>query len=179
MTSLTLYQRLLGNDFYRLPPILQQFHSSQGGCATGKVTVERHAGLLRHKAADLLHLPDACDDMALHLQVIPMENKERWIRHFNQQSLETLQWQEGEYLIEKAGPLQLAFKVAADEQGLTFRMHHKYRATRKVLFLSNFVMRVNAQAHGAEDHWKLEVNISTPLLGKIATYRGEIIPQLC
>jgi len=180
MTSSTLYQRLLGDDFHRLPPALQQFHSApHGGCAAGKVTVERNAGVLRRIAANLLHLPDAGDGIELRLQVIPVENKEHWIRHFNRQRLETLQWQEGEYLIEKAGPLQLAFKVTADEKGMTFRMHHKCHTTRKVLFPAGLVMRVNAQTHDAEDYWKLEVNISTPLLGKIVTYRGEIVPQPC
>jgi len=180
MTSSTLYQRLLGNDFDKLPNILRQFHSQpQGGCATGRVTVERNAGWLRGAAANLLQLPAAGDDMNLRLQVIPRDNTERWIRYFNQQRLETVQWQEGEFLIEKAGPLHLAFTVQADETGMTFRMHHQCRTGAKVLFPSHFVMRVNAHTHGAADCWKLQVNISTPLLGKIATYRGEIVPQPC
>jgi len=180
MTSSTLYQRLLGNDFDRLPDVLRQFHSQpQGGCATGRVTVKRHAGWLREAAANLLQLPAAGEDMALRLHVIPQDNTERWIRHFNQQRLETLQWQEGEFLIEKAGPLQLAFKVAADEEGMTFRMHHQCHTARKVLFPAGLVMRVNAQTQGVEDYWKLEVNISAPLLGEIVTYRGEIVPQPC
>lgn len=135
--------------------------------------------MLRHAAARLMRLPDAGKDIELHLQVMPQEDKERWVRHFNQQRLETLQWQEGEFLIEKTGPLQLAFHVTADESGMTFRMHHKCHTTKKVLFPAGLVMRVNAQAHGAEDRWKLEVNVSTPLLGNIVTYRGEIVPQLC
>jgi hypothetical protein len=48
MTSSTLYQRLLGNDFDRLPNILRQFHSQpQGACAMGRVTgfVARRLGV--------------------------------------------------------------------------------------------------------------------------------------
>lgn len=180
MNSPTLYQRVLGQDFFRLPRVLQQFHGlPQGGSAIGRVTVERNAGWFHHAAARLLHLPNAGEDVALHLQVIPQDNTERWIRQFGGQSVETLQWQEGKYLMEKAGPLYLAFQLTADEQGLTFHSTHKRHNARDILFPTGFAMRVQAQALDKGDRWHLEVSISTPLLGKITTYRGEIVPQLC
>jgi hypothetical protein len=176
MISPTLYQRVLDEDFAKLPPILQRFHGSPtGGCAAGTIKVEHGAGRLRGLAAFLLRLPGAGGAVSLRLQVIPHDGKELWIRHFGRQCVNTLQWQEGACLVEKAGPIQLVFRLAADADGLTFHLlHNKTLGMRLPAGLS---MRVDAHARGMEDRWRIEVVISAPQLGMIAAYRGEIVPQ--
>src|SRR5438876_258487 len=97
----TLYQRLLGKDFDRLPPILQRFHSlPQGGRAAGFVTVSREDGWLPDVAARTLGLPSPGEDIPLWLEVGPRRDSELWIRQFGGRYVTTLQWQEGEFLIE-------------------------------------------------------------------------------
>lgn len=178
MSSQTLYQRVLGEDFARLPPVLQRFHSLTGrGCATGTVAVEHGAGVLRHSAATILRLPYEGQKVRLRLEVIPQGSSELWIRHFDHQRLETLQWQEGPYLVEKAGPLCLAFQLVADADGLTFRLRHSQ--ARGIRLARGLPMLVHAQARGAEEHWRIAVTISVPLLGEVTTYRGEVFPQPC
>ena len=178
MNSQTLYQRLLGKDFSKLPVILQQFHGlPEGGCADGVISVERGAGVLRHVAAQFLGLPNAGKEVPLRLQVIPEDGREIWIRHFDGQSLKTLQWQEGSYLVEKAGPLHLFFELAADERGLTF--YPRLNRMRGIQVPDPISLRVNANARGLGNCWNIEVTITAPLLGTITTYKGEITPQLC
>src|SRR5690606_4732012 len=105
-----------------LPPLLQSFHDRAGGsCASGTVTVEPGAGLLRRALARLLRLPPAGCGLPLRLQVLSQQRQERWIRHFGTSyRLETLQWREGPLLIEKAGILQFAFALGVKDATLTF-----------------------------------------------------------
>lgn len=178
MNSQSLYQRVLGADYAKLPLILQQFHSlPEGGCAAGIIAVEQGEGVLRHLAASILRLPKAGGKIPLRLQVVPQDDREVWIRHFDGQRLETLQWQEGSCLVEKAGPLCFVFQLTADEHGLTFLPHSS--RMRGIRIPDRMALRVNAHARGMEDRWRIEVTITAPLLGIIATYKGEIVPQSC
>lgn len=178
MNPQTLYQRVLGKDFSKLPPILQHFHSlPEGGCANGIISVKQGAGVLQHIAARVLRLPRAGKMIPLRLQVIPKDGKEIWIRHFDGQSLETLQWQSGSYLVEKAGPLQFVFHLTADEHGLTF---HPYLSKIGDIQIPECIsLRVSANARSLENCWDIRVVITAPLLGTITTYQGEIVPQSC
>jgi hypothetical protein len=175
--SPTLYQRLLGKDFDSLPLVLRHFHSlPRGGHATGIVTVARSSGVLPALVARVLQLPRAGDEVPLRLQVAPRGDRELWIRHFGRQRLETMQWQNGPYLVEKAGPLILVFHVVADALGMTF--HFQHNKISGVQLPNNLSLRVSANARGAGDRWFIAVEISLPALGTITTYRGEITPQL-
>ncbi len=178
MKSQTLYQRILGNDYFKLPNILQQFHSlSEGGCAVGIISVERSEGIIHRIAAQLLQLPSPGKEIPLRLEVIPDDGKEIWIRHFDGQRLMTLQWQEGPYLIEQAGPLLFVFEVVADKNGLTFNPHSNRIFGIQVPECMS--LRVDASALRRSNCWYIEVIITAPLLGKITTYKGEIIPRSC
>lgn len=147
MSSQTLYQRLLGEDFQKLPPILQCFHSQpQGAKASGRVNV-KHASSSSSRslyypaamAGTLLGLlPPQGEDIPLRLEVVPEQQGQRelWIRHFGNKEdrqqrrrryccLRTLQWTEdGTFLVEQAGPLLFVFRVSADEKGMTFHFQH-------------------------------------------------------
>jgi hypothetical protein len=70
----TLYQRLLGDDFDKLPAVLRSFHSlPHGGRALGTVTVRREAGFIRHQAARALRLPPVGEDIPFDYKYCPRE----------------------------------------------------------------------------------------------------------
>lgn len=178
MRSPTLYQRVLGAEFERLPPVLQRFHGqARGARAVGNITVERGAGPWREAAAGALRLPRGGHNIALRLQVIPWEGREVWVRQFEGQRLETHQWQEGPYLVERAGPLCLVFRVEADEAGLTFRLQRS--RMRGWPLPSRLAMRVGATASGTENGWRIRVAVDAPLLGQLVMYSGDIFPESC
>lgn len=178
MDSRTLYQRVLGEDYARLSAVLQSFHGlPQGGCASGVLEVQHGAGVLRRLAAQLLMLPRAGESVPLRLQIETHDGRETWVRHFSKQKIETLQWQDGPFLIEQAGPIQIVFKLQADEQCLVF--HARPNRIRGIPIPGCLSLRVEATARGLENCWIIEVKIALPLLGTIVTYQGEITPQLC
>ena len=170
-----LYQRFLKNRFDSLPPVLKKFHGRpRGGCAGGFVTVERGPGL-RSGLARLLRLPPVGSHLALRLEVISVGDKERWIRTFGTHRLETLQWQEDEYLIERAGAMEFVFQVQASGQGLDF--HSVYSRIGKIRVPGWASLHIRAIVVGTEEKWTVSVCISAPLLGTITTYTGEVTPQ--
>jgi hypothetical protein len=175
MDSKTLYQHLLGRDFDRLPAVLHRFHGlPTGGQATGTLTVKHGKGLIRHWAAWLLRLPRPGENIPVRVQVRVKGRNEIWIRHFGRQCIRTVQWQEDGYLIEKAGPLCFVFKVRGDEQGLRFDFQHNRLMGIKLPYLIS--LRADAIAEGTGDSWQITVNITSPLLGVLASYRGRVHP---
>jgi hypothetical protein len=170
----TLYQRLLGEEFTHLPPVLREFHSlPHGGQAQGVLQVQYGRGFVRRALAKLLRLPREGKHIAVHLQVQAHDNHEIWVRHFDDLRVQTTQWQTGKLLIEKAGPLCFAFRLSADKETLRFDFSHNQIGAIKLPFT---VLQVDAQARGLEDSWQIIVMIRVPLIGLLVEYRGEIRP---
>lgn len=173
--SQTLYQKILGKDYGKLPSVLQEFHARpDGGNAIGTLIVQRGKGLIRALLARLLQLPCAGDNIPLRLQVIVRKNQEQWIRYFGEQRLMTLQWNEHGYLVEKAGPLRLMFQLTADSTGMTFNIQKNKIGIFTVPSL--LMMRVSARATATDTGWNINVVIELPWVGVITTYSGTITP---
>ena len=170
----TLYQRVLADDFSRLPRVLRDFHSrAHGAEARGWVRVKHGRGILRRILARALRLPPVGERVEVALQVKTSGDRETWIRGFNGQRVTTTQWQEDQYLIEKAGPLRFVFRVEADSKELRFHFRHNRIGSMKLPFP---LLCVNARACSTGEKWNIEVTISAPLLGMLAEYSGEITP---
>src|SRR5579859_8140474 len=121
MKGPTLYQRLLGDDFDRLPETLRQFHGDPlGALGKGRFKVERPYSKTLQHLADQYLLPREADSVPVELSVQPDGERERWIRNIGQALLETTQWQEGDELVEEVALSRLRFKVEADENGMTY-----------------------------------------------------------
>ena len=179
MDDQTLYQRALGDQFARLPPVLRAFHSlPQGGMARGVATVRRGRGWWRHLAAQALRLPPAGECVPVVLQVQVVGDREIWVRDFGGFAVRTEQWQRGDFFIEKAGPLCFVFRLRIEENSLRFVFQHNelcgLRWPRwQVLRVEAVVRSVGEDANSS---WHVEVSISTPLLGLLTAYSGEITP---
>jgi hypothetical protein len=172
----TLYQRVLGEEFAHLSPALREFHGlPHGGQAQGVVCVRHGCGIIRHTVAKLLRLPPQGEHITVHLQVQAQaqENCETWVRHFEGVPVQTIQWQHGDLLIEKAGLLCFAFRVSNDQEGLRFDFSHNEIVG---LRLPLAVLKIEAQARGLADGWHITVVIRAPFLGLLAEYQGEIRP---
>jgi hypothetical protein len=121
-------------------------------------------------------MPRAGRDVPIHLQVVPREGSEIWIRRFGSQSITTKQWQSGNFLVEQAGPLHFVFRVTATSTGLHFEFQHNLLCG--VQLPASASLGVAATATGCEGHWNIDVRMQVPLLGDITTYSGDIYP-LC
>jgi hypothetical protein len=169
-----LYQRLLGASFDRLPETVRRFHLQPGGTAEFDMEVTCEPGLLRTILCAMLRLPAPSARAPGRLVVTVRDDREIWERIFPDTKLRTVHWIDGRYLVEETGPLQFVFAVDANERGLRF-------TSIACRFLGcplppALVPRVDAAVRGDERGWNLLVSIAVPLLGRLATYGGAVIP---
>jgi hypothetical protein len=169
----TLYQRILGDDFKRLPPQLRRFHAmTDPGQWRGRFTITGGDGLIRGLMLRALRLPLPGENVETLLRITTIDSGELWMRQFGDRMLRTRQWQEGGLLIEEAGPMRFAFRLAGDEQGMRFATDH----TRilGVRMPRRFSVHIDATVRGLEAGWHVTVTIALPLLGTILTYSGKL-----
>ncbi len=169
-----LYQRLLGTSFDRLPPAVRRFHAQGGGVAECTFVVRRHAGRLHGLVARAAGLPAVTASARVLLQVHAVGEREFWTRVFPDCKLRTAQWIERGRLIEQAGPLQVAFDVAADESGM--RLTSRRCRVLGIPLPRALAPRVAATVSGLADGWNVEVSIALPLIGTIGAYSGTVVP---
>lgn len=171
----TLYRALLGESFERLPPALRAFHDlPEGACAAGPLRVTRGAGRLRSIAADLMRLPGASACVPARLEVLPEGDHDRWIRHFGSHRIQTRQWRHGSLLVEAAGPLRFGMRLVATDRALRFEFARGWLGPMPLP--RRLCVRVDADATGADDGWRIDVRVSAPVLGLLVRYEGLVTP---
>lgn len=174
--ALPLYHRVLGEAFESLPPVLRRFHEqTPEACAQGSLHITRGAGWIRQILAAAMRLPSPGAQIPATLRVRTEGALEYWTRDFGGLHMATRQWQQGDLLMEAAGPLQFGFCLTADAVGMGFE------CVRCRLFgiplpraLSpRIVSTTTAEGEG----WRLYVRIDAPLLGMLAQYEGDVTPS--
>ena len=104
MATPSLYRRVLGASFDQLPEVLRRFHDgAKGGSARGAFRVVRGDGIFRNSVAGLLRMPRAGEDVPIRLEVVVKGDREQWLRHFPGRCTRTVQWADGNLLMERFG----------------------------------------------------------------------------
>jgi hypothetical protein len=175
--SAPLYQRLLGEDFERLPPVMRAFHTSaRGGSADAIMRVERGRGLLHRIAGWLGRLPEAGEHVHTSVEVRVERDRERWIRSFEGTRVESVQWAEGDLFVERSGPLAFVFELELDPEGvLHFRLARvRFFGIPLPRFLApSAISTVVPDREG----WQVEVEMRAPILGTVLRYEGVVRPR--
>lgn len=178
--ALTLYQRLLAEQFAKLPPVLQDFHGTvSGGRAAGHVQVIRGRGVFHRLLGRLLGLPPAGERVPVRLQVVVKGEREQWFRVFEGErvvSLNAVQYAEEtpdcRLLVESFGPMRLLFQPVVEEDGLVFEQVGcrlgAIRLPRPV------APQAGAELRGRAEDWHIDVRMALPLMGLLLRYRGTV-----
>ena len=170
-----LYAQVLGQRFRCLHTSIQRLHGEledvRGICHV------QHGKLTARLIARLLGLPRAGERQALRVVFdrITSANRirEHWHRWFAGHRLSTWQWQEGEQLCERFGPLVFGFHLRADKTGL----RHELAGCRLIgLRLPRWLWPA---IEG--DEWPVgrngvgfRVRVALPLLGTLIEYGGMV-----
>lgn len=175
-TGLTLYQRVLGDNFDRLPPVLHAFHGQRyGGRAGGVVAVTRRRGALHNLVGRLLRLPPAGPEVPISLQVVVKGREEQWFRVFGGDpavALDAVQSEASGLLEESFGPLRLGFQLQVEGQALIFKLA---RCRLGPLSLPRFLApRTGAKLEAGLDDWHIDVYLELPMLGQVLRYKGRV-----
>ena len=121
----SLYQQVLGDDFAKLAPRLQQLHSGETSTWSGLADVEwgesRWLRGLLHAAVMLRQLPPAGSQQACQITLTRHAQKERWQRRFGRTPMVSKQFQRNSELIEAMGPLHIRLENSVENGNLQQR----------------------------------------------------------
>lgn len=176
MSCPSLYRRVLGRQFDALPAALRRFHDAEGGGrAHGTLRVDRGAGRLRNALASWLGLPKAGSEVPVHLQVVVEGERERWIRDFHGQRVETVEWAWDDLLMESLGWTSFASALVLDGSRLRYEFRRAWFAG--IPIPRGISPWVESAVDAGETGWRVMVGISVPFLGELVRYEGWIEPE--
>jgi hypothetical protein len=172
----TIYERVLGERFESLNPALRRFLTNvQGGRAVGKLRVTRADGRLRNAVAAGMGIPPA-GEYETQLDVSPLGDGQRWRRRFGRYALETTQREHRGLLLESSGPASIGFELVVDQGELLFFPRRAWLFGIPLpLWLAPRIEAENSPAESGG--WRVRVRFGVPLLGRVAEYEGDVIPQ--
>jgi hypothetical protein len=177
----TVVEKWLGDKFHELHPLLQRLHQN-GGVLCGQVEISfGHgiAGLLGRCLATRLGIPAVPGAHQLQVAICSEGDILNWTRSFNGQSEFRSEFRPvGHYpsghWVERSGPLTLLLGVEVLAGG----WHWVHLGTR--LFgipLHKTLLPVAVASKRIEnDLYLFSVEVSVPLLGRLAGYSGKLSP---
>jgi len=176
MAPPSLYRRILRARFDALPAVLRRFHDAEGGGrARGTFRVERGRGRLRNGVASILGMPRAGTDVPVRLQVMSEGGRERWIRDFDGHRVETVQWAQGESLMEAMGRIRFCCALVLDGSRLRYEFRRAWFAGIPIpRWISPSVV---SYVEAGDAGWFVLVHVLAPMLGALVKYEGWIEPE--
>ncbi|ATB28339.1 DUF4166 domain-containing protein [Melittangium boletus] len=175
----SLYARLLGADWERLPELVRRMHVE--GRARGHFTIRRGPGLLAALVGWLCRFPPAGEDIPTRLVVQREGEGQRWERAFGPHALATRQhvWP-GQRLVEWLGPVACVFHLRPEGPGLRYEQVGAWlRLGPWNLPLPRLLSpRIEAWVTAeSPEGMRVQVRIGAALVGALLSYEGRISPE--
>jgi hypothetical protein len=120
---MTLYERILGEKFLELSPLVQKMHCYKGSkTLEGKVNIERGTTLIAKFLNALMQLPKTQEDALLRLELTDKAKEEKWKRTFGTDVFSSIQSQDTQQMVERMGLLKMYFDVYVQDASLCTRL---------------------------------------------------------
>jgi len=176
-----LYERLLGEAWRGLDEPVRLLHErGSGPCGEGLFAVRR-GNFFARALARLAGLPAGGEGVRVRLSVTHTEDGrvERWHRTFGGRVFDTSQREgEGRLLAERAGPVELLFRLSVEEGALVYRQAGAALCLGRlrVPLPPALAPRVEAREQGADDRRSVLVYVSSgaPFVGPVLSYEGRL-----
>ncbi len=169
-----LYARIMGDRFAALPPMVRAIHSVNGdGGAAGEGRVERGANLFARLSGRVMRFPPP-GDYPLHVAFAEREGVECWTRDFGGHCFTSRLSRDGDYVVERFGPLRFAFALPSDGDGLLMVL---LRWSAFGIPLPRLLApRIDAREWEQDGRFRLMVDIRVPIVGRVVRYTGWLEP---
>lgn len=110
--SITLFQRLLGAEFFHLAPAIKALHGRSGEFRyAGRANVRRGRGLSKALLARMLRLPPGMEDAPIVIRFSARPEVESWQRGFGSASMQTKLLARDGLLKERLGPCTFDYRL--------------------------------------------------------------------
>jgi len=171
----SLYQKVMGPEFQKLPNSIQKLHSvirDAGFHGQAKVTGGKNP--LAKLAAKIFGFPSA-GQHDLHVHIAADDKGETWVRSFSGKKFSSRLEKSGRHLIESFGPFQFRFDLPGTDKGLRMEMTGwKFWFVPLPLFLAPKSL---ASEWDEDGRFHFDVPIALPIIGLMVHYRGWLEPS--
>jgi NAD(P)-dependent dehydrogenase (short-subunit alcohol dehydrogenase family) len=170
-----LYQRVMGERFAELPPLVRAIHLVHGdGGAAAEAEMRRGRTFLARLAARTVRFPPA-GRYPLHVDFSEAGGVERWTRHFERHSFRSELKELDGALTERFGPLRFRFELPSSAHGLTMELTGwSCWGVKLPLALAP---RVGAREWEEDGRFRFDARIALPLAGEVIEYSGWLRPM--
>jgi hypothetical protein len=171
-----LYPRIIGEHWPELPERLRRsFEVTSEVRTSGRFCVRWGDRALSRWLARWGGLPRADESVAVELTVTPDAGGETWKRRFGTDELVTHQWEESGRLAERAGALELRFRLTVSNGRILFHQEKARLRARGVRFPLPGWISPRVKASVWEDETiQVSVEVSFPGLGLLCSYQGSL-----
>lgn len=172
----SLYQKVMGPGFQKLPASLQKLHSViRDAGFHGGAQVTGGTNPLAKLAAKIFGFP-ATGQHDLHVHIAADDKGETWVRSFSGKKFSSRLEKSGRHLTESFGPFQFHFDLPATDNGLQMEMTEwKFWFVPLPLFLAP---QSQASEWDEDGRFHFDVPIALPVVGLMVHYRGWLEPSL-
>jgi len=175
-----LYRRILGDAYGRMPQSLQVMHDlGHVLVAQGTATVLRGRSFLSRFAAWVVGFPPAGENVPVEVTFQCRDGREHWQRRFGDRRFSSWQ-EEGQgrnerLMCECFGPLRFAMALVLD--GGRLRLLLRRWSVFGIPLPLALAPRSEAYEFEQDGRFHFHVEIAHPLAGRIAAYRGWLVPR--
>jgi hypothetical protein len=175
----SLYRRLLGTEWDRLPPAVAAMHDVTGTLtASGQAEIQRGAGLLARMAATLAGFPQTAAQTDITVEFSSRDGVEIWTRRFGATVFRSRQCagsgRHADLLAEDLGPFRIVTKLVVRDGRLMLNV----RGWRMFGIPLPLALAPGGQIHEEQrdGRFHFHVEVRAPLIGLIVRYRGWLVP---
>lgn len=174
----TLFQRLMGAEFYHLAPQVKTLHSQRGRFIwSGMCSIDRGRGLLARLACSVARLPPSMRDAPVRVEFTCDDTCETWQRSFNGVPMRSRLDFDAGLLHERLGLMSFRFRLYRIGSEL-----HWVAEEAKLLGLIPLpaVWREGVrccESGGDDDRYRFMVEARLPLIGLLIRYEGWLVPE--
>lgn len=169
------YQRVLGESFEALSPVLQEVHGQAARVqGSGWMRVRHGKGWFIRLLNALSGVPRAVEQVPLKLDIQRHGEREDWYRAFGKKLLTSHQWVAGGLLMERSGPVRLGMRLWVEHGALCFHSERSWMLGLPMPRWAGLQVRARATADSGGKGWEVWVESRSPLLGLLFEYTGNI-----
>jgi NAD(P)-dependent dehydrogenase (short-subunit alcohol dehydrogenase family) len=171
----TLYARIMGADFARLPAAVRALHLVNGDLgASGMAQVTRGTGLLARLIGRIMGFPAAGTQIPVSVWMREEDGVETWRREFDGAGFSSRLSQRGPLLVERFGAIRFAMDLRREPDGLSMPFRRWWIGP---VPMPRFLLpRDVAREYQVDGRFHFDVPIALPLIGPVIHYKGWLNP---
>lgn len=173
MSGLSLYERVLGADYDRLPAAVQRFHRLSGHTVHhGWVETRAPESMAAKCLAICLGAPRTASSGPLRFELDAGPETETWTRYFPTRTMTSRMRLVGGQVEERLGAAAVTFSLEAAEGKLSMTLARmRFFGVPCPRWL---LPKVIAEESGTGEQLHFHVTAALPVVGSVADYRGHL-----